>query len=104
MPDVGVLVDVELDQQIVVARGGIDLGGDLGLGKRVGDGVGLAELAFELHEKRDHRCHLRSRRKGANRAKNRAPWQANLLLVAGRATRGYRPFFRIAETPASRMM
>src|SRR4029077_9292560 len=48
--------------------------------------------------------HLRNRRIGANRAKNRAPWQANLLPMAGRATRGYRPFFRIGETRASRMM
>src|SRR6187549_1273109 len=36
MADVGVVADVELDQQIVVARGGIDLRGDLGLGERIG--------------------------------------------------------------------
>src|SRR5882672_892513 len=62
MADVGVVVDVELDQQIVVARGGIDLRGDLGLGERVGDGIGLAELAFELDKEGNHRCRLRERR------------------------------------------
>src|SRR5712672_3278859 len=58
MADVGVVVDVELYQQIVVACGGIDLGGDLGLGERVGDGIGLAELAFELDKEGNHRCRL----------------------------------------------
>src|SRR5882724_6799353 len=62
MADVGVVVDVELYQQIVIARGGIDLRGDLGLGERVGDGVGLAELAFELDKEGNHRCRLRERR------------------------------------------
>src|SRR3981189_2926919 len=57
--DIGVVVDVELYQEIVVARGGINLGGNLGLGERVGDGVGLAELAFELDEEGNHRCCLR---------------------------------------------
>ena len=33
MTDVGILVDIELHQQIVVSRGGIYLGGDLGLGQ-----------------------------------------------------------------------
>ena len=59
MADVGVLVDVELDQKVVVARGGIDLGRDLGLRKRVGHRVGLAELAFDLDEERNHRARLR---------------------------------------------
>ena len=59
MADVGVLVDIEFDQEIVIARGGIDLGGDLGLGKRVGDDIGLAELAFDLDEEGNHRCRLR---------------------------------------------
>src|SRR5438552_11316237 len=58
MADVDVLVDVEFDQEIVVASSGIDLGGDLGLGKRVGDDVGLAELAFDLDEEGNHRCRL----------------------------------------------
>src|SRR6185312_826914 len=59
MADVGVVVDVEFDQQIVIAGGGIDLRGDLGLRERIGDGIGLAELAFELDEEGNHRCRLR---------------------------------------------
>ena len=53
--DVGLLVDVELDEQIIVAGGGVDLGGDLRFGERVGDLVGLAELAFDLDEERNNR-------------------------------------------------
>lgn len=49
--DVSVLVDVELHQEVVVAGRGVDLGGDLGFGERVGDRVGLAKLAFDLDEK-----------------------------------------------------
>ena len=60
MADIGVVVDVELDQQIVMARGGVDFRGDLGLGERVGDGLGLAKLAFDLDEEGNHRCRLRS--------------------------------------------
>src|SRR5579859_5615537 len=56
--DVGAVVDIELHQQIVVARRGIDFGGDFGFGECVGDGVGLAELAFDLHEEGNHRCRL----------------------------------------------
>ena len=56
--DVGVVVDVEFDEQIVIARGGIDFRGDLGFGQRIGDGIGLPELAFELDEKGNHRCRL----------------------------------------------
>jgi hypothetical protein len=58
MTDVGIVIDVELDQKIVVARGGINLGGDLGFGERVGDGIGLAELALELDKEGNHRCRL----------------------------------------------
>src|ERR1700744_5161327 len=57
--DVGVVIDIELHQEIVIARGGVDFRGNLGLGERVGDGVGLAELAFELDEEGNHRCCLR---------------------------------------------
>ena len=53
--DVGFVVDVEFHQQVVVAGGRIDLGGDLGLGQRVGHLVGLAELAFDLDEEGGHR-------------------------------------------------
>ena len=41
-------------QEIEVTGGRIDLRGDLGVGKLVGDLIGLAELAFDLDEKRDH--------------------------------------------------
>src|ERR1700761_5494842 len=57
--DVGVVIDIELHQEIVIARGGVDFRGNLGLGERVGDGVGLAELALELDEEGNHRCCLR---------------------------------------------
>ena len=57
--DVGVVIDIELHQEIVIARGGVDFRSDLGLGERIGDGVGLAELAFELDEEGNHRCRLR---------------------------------------------
>ncbi len=56
MADVSIVLDIEFHQEIVIASGGIDLRGDLGLGERVGDGVGLAELALELVEKGNHRC------------------------------------------------
>jgi hypothetical protein len=59
--DVGVVFDIEFNQQIVMPRGGVDLGGDFGLRERVGDGVGLAELAFDLNEEGNHRCRLRKR-------------------------------------------
>ena len=47
-------IDVEFHQQIEIAGGRIDFRGDLGVGELVGDLVGLAELAFDLHEKGDH--------------------------------------------------
>src|ERR1035437_4346856 len=59
MPDIGVFIDVEFDQQIVVSSGGIDLGRNLGFRKRIGDGVGLAELALDLDKEGNHRCRLR---------------------------------------------
>ncbi len=59
MPDVGGLIDIELDQEVVMACGRIDLGCDLGLGELVGHRVGLAKLAFDLDEKGDHRRRLR---------------------------------------------
>ena len=54
MPDVGALFDVEFHQQIEVASGRINLGCDLGIGKRIGYRVGFAKVAFDLNEKRDH--------------------------------------------------
>src|SRR3979411_253101 len=59
MADVGVFINVELDQQIVIPCGGIYLGGDFGFGQCVGDGVGLTEFAFDLDEEGNHRCRLR---------------------------------------------
>ena len=36
MADIGRRIDIEFHQQIEFARGRIDLGGDLGVGKRIG--------------------------------------------------------------------
>ena len=57
--DIGALIDIELHQQVVMPRGGVDLRGDLGLRQRIGNDIGLAELAFDLDEKGHHRCRLR---------------------------------------------
>src|SRR5215212_4634688 len=54
MTDVDAGVDIDLHQQIEFARGRIDFGGDLGVGEAVGHLVGLAELAFDLDEERNH--------------------------------------------------
>ena len=48
------LLDVEFHQQIEIAGGRIDLRSNLGVGQPVGDLVGLAELALDLHEERNH--------------------------------------------------
>ncbi len=55
MADIGAGIDVEFHQQVVVARGRIDFGGDFGFGQFVGHLVGLAELAFDLDEEGGHR-------------------------------------------------
>src|SRR3982074_199174 len=75
MADVGVVVDVELDQQVVIPCGGINLRGDLGFGERVGDGIGLAELAFELDEERNHRCRLPKGVSSRSIYRSRTCWQ-----------------------------
>src|SRR5215475_4572114 len=54
MPDVGALLDIELHQQIEIARSRINLGRDLGIGERIGYRIGFAEVTFDLHEKWDH--------------------------------------------------
>src|SRR5215831_8808150 len=74
MADVGVLVDIELDQEVIVTGGRIDLGRNLGLGKRVGHRIGLAELALDLDEERNHRDRL----------------LGNLAHYSGLERRGYR--------------
>ena len=48
------LLFTENPQQIELSSGGIDFGGDLGVGEAVRDLVGLAELAFDLDEKGGH--------------------------------------------------
>src|SRR3981081_1813807 len=54
MADVGVLVDIELDQQIELAGGRVYFRSDLGFGKSVRHVVGLAKLAFDLDEEGNH--------------------------------------------------
>jgi hypothetical protein len=54
MADIGALFDVELDQEVEFACGRVDLRRNLGVGERVGNRVGLAEMTFDLNEKRDH--------------------------------------------------
>jgi len=54
MADVFLVIDIEFGEQVVIAGSRIDLRGDLGIGKRAGNLIGFAELAFDLHEKRLH--------------------------------------------------
>jgi hypothetical protein len=54
MADVGSLLDVELHEQVKVARSRIDFGCDFGVGQRVCDFIGPTELAFDLDEERNH--------------------------------------------------
>jgi hypothetical protein len=54
MADVGSLLDVELHEQVKIARGRIDFGCDFGIGQRVCDFVGPTELAFDLDEEGNH--------------------------------------------------
>jgi hydroxyethylthiazole kinase len=54
MADVGCGIDVEFHQKIEIAGGRVDFRGNLRVGELVGDLIGLAELAFNLHEKGDH--------------------------------------------------
>src|SRR5688500_18668080 len=72
MPDVGAGIDIDLDQQIELAGSGIDFRRDLGVGKPVRHLVGLAELAFDLHEEGDHGTSGRRARPEPNPAKSPA--------------------------------
>src|SRR5258705_12584005 len=54
MADVGAVLDIELHQQVEVAGGRINFGCDLGIGQRVGNRIGFAEVAFDLNKKRNH--------------------------------------------------
>ena len=76
MTDVDAGVDIDLHQQIEFARGRIDFGGDLGVGEAVGHLVGLAELAFDLDEERDHGT------SAPNPAKSTASGKATLSPLA----------------------
>src|SRR4029079_17703373 len=75
MADIGAGLDIDLHQQVEFARGRIDLGGDLGVGEAVGHLVGLAELALDLDEERDHGA------SGPNPAKSTASGKATLSPV-----------------------
>src|SRR5690348_6162075 len=52
--DVGLLVEIALHQQVVLARGRVDLRHALDRQRFLGDLVGLAELALHHHENRLH--------------------------------------------------
>ena len=54
MADVSRGIDVKFHQKIEIAGCGVDFRGNLGVGELIGDLIGLAELAFNLHEKGDH--------------------------------------------------
>lgn len=54
MPDIGRRFDIELYQQVEVARGRIDFGSDLRIRQLTGHLIRFAELTFDLHEKWDH--------------------------------------------------
>lgn len=52
--DIGVVVNVEFDQKVIVACDRVDLRGDFSIGDLIGDLVGLAKFAFDHQEERDH--------------------------------------------------
>src|SRR4029078_9790874 len=87
MADVDAGVDIDLHQQIELACGRIDFGGDLGVGEAVGHLVGLAELAFDLDEKGNHRTsgHA-SRRPVPNPAKTPASGKTSVCPLGRGAT------------------
>src|SRR4029079_8671560 len=77
MADVGAGVDVDLDQQVELARGRIDLRGDLGVRQAVCHLVGFSELAFDLDEERDHGASgRRAAATGSNPAKSHGSGKA----------------------------
>jgi hypothetical protein len=55
LADVVLGVDLDLHQEIVFAAGREEFGDNLAFEQRVGDLVGLARLALELHENGSHR-------------------------------------------------
>src|SRR5690606_31748588 len=77
--DIGALVCVELDQQIVVARGRIDFRGDLrvrDLGRHI---VCLAQLALDLDEEGFHGTTERNSRSVALFASTTVPGSSRLI-------------------------
>ncbi len=54
MADVGGGIDVEFHQEVEIARRRVDFRGNFRIGELIGNLIGLAELAFNLHEKGDH--------------------------------------------------
>ena len=54
MADIDPVIHVELGEDVVIAGRRIDFGRNLPVGKSVRDGVGLAELAFDLDEEGLH--------------------------------------------------
>src|SRR3954454_23694540 len=72
MSDVDAVVDIDLDQEVELARGRIDFRRHFGIGEPVCHLVGLAELAFDLDEERDHGT------SGANPAKSLASGKASV--------------------------
>src|SRR4030095_484360 len=75
VPDIGVGIDVELHEEVEVASSGIDLGGDLGVGEPVGHVVGLAQVAFDLHEEGNHLRLLPAAPASRQSSKNPSFWQ-----------------------------
>jgi hypothetical protein len=55
MADIDPVVEVELGQDVVIAGGRVDLGGDLPVREGARDRIGLAELALDLDEEGLHR-------------------------------------------------
>ena len=52
--DIVVTIEVDLDEQIIVASRRIDLRGNFGIDDSGRDRIGLAKLAFDLNEKGLH--------------------------------------------------
>jgi hypothetical protein len=52
--DIGVAIDIELYQEIIVARRRVDFRGYFCVSKLICDIIGLAELTFDLDKEGDH--------------------------------------------------
>src|ERR1044072_5066794 len=76
MADIGGVLDIELAEQIEIASRGVDLRGDLGIRDRVCDRGGLAGVALDLGEERNHRGSPVGR---ANAAKSSGSGKARMI-------------------------